>query len=49
LKLKRTLEFRVFFVLQLLIALLNGIEHSDKQWKHLFALPVPRAAVYLQS
>ena len=91
LKLKRTLAFRVIFVLPLLIALLqflvilrtktyargfnlwqthptnsfqiwavfmmplpialvtallNGIEHSDKQWKHLFALPVPRYSVY---
>lgn len=27
-------------------ALLNGIEHSDKQWKHIFALPVPRHSVY---
>lgn len=26
--------------------MLNGIEHSDKQWKHLFALPVPRYSVY---
>ena len=28
-------------------ALLNGIEHSDKQWKHIFALPVPRHSIYL--
>ena len=28
-------------------ALLNGIEHSDRQWKHIFALPVPRHAVYV--
>lgn len=28
-------------------ALLAGIEHSDRQWKHLLALPVPRAAHYL--
>jgi len=38
------------FMLPLLItletALLNGIEHADKQWKHIFALPVPRHAVY---
>lgn len=92
LKLKRTLAFRVIFVLPLLVAilqffivlrtkkfpagfdlwntmgtsslqiwavfmmpllialetaLLNGIEHSDRQWKHLFALPVPRHAVYV--
>lgn len=39
------------FMLPLLItletALLNGIEHSDKQWKHIFALPIPRQSVYL--
>lgn len=91
LKLKRTLAFRVIFVLPLLVALLqffiiwrtkkfapgfnlwqtlptnslqiwavfmmpllitletallNGIEHTDKQWKHIFALPVPRHSVY---
>ena len=38
------------FMLPLLItletALLNGIEHGDKQWKHIFALPVPRYSVY---
>jgi lantibiotic transport system permease protein len=38
------------FMMPLLItletALLNGIEHSDKQWKHLFALPVPRHSIY---
>ena len=33
-------------LIALVTALLNGIEHSDKQWKHLFALPVPRWAVY---
>ena len=92
LKLKRTLAFRVIFVLPLLVAvlqffiiwrtkkfpagfdlwqnagtnsfqiwavfmmpllialetaLLNGIEHSDRQWKHIFALPVPRHSVYV--
>ncbi|MBV8859245.1 MAG: ABC transporter permease [Acidobacteria bacterium] len=92
LKLKRTLAFRVIFVLPLLVALLqffallrskafgadfklwetlpsnmlavwavfmmpllitletallNGIEHGDRQWKHLCALPVPRHAIYL--
>jgi lantibiotic transport system permease protein len=92
LKLKRTLAFRVIFVLPLLVALLqffallrsrkfgadfklwetlpsnmlavwavfmmpllitletallNGIEHGDRQWKHICALPVPRHAVYL--
>lgn len=39
------------FMMPLLItletALLNGIEHSDKQWKHIFALPIPRHTVYL--
>jgi lantibiotic transport system permease protein len=39
------------FMMPLLItletALLNGIEHSDKQWKHLFALPVSRRSIYL--
>ena len=38
------------FMMPLLItletALLNGIEHSDKQWKHLFTLPVPRRSIY---
>jgi lantibiotic transport system permease protein len=38
------------FMLPLLItletALLNGIEHGDRQWKHIFALPVPRHSVY---
>jgi lantibiotic transport system permease protein len=38
------------FMLPLLItletALINGVEHAEKQWKHLFALPVPRHAVY---
>lgn len=92
LKLKRTLAFRVIFVLPLLVALLqffallksrqfgadfrlwetlpknmltvwavfmmpllitletallNGIEHGDRQWKHLCALPVPRHTIYL--
>jgi hypothetical protein len=38
------------FMLPLLItletALINGVEHGEKQWKHLFALPIPRHAVY---
>ena len=45
-----SLQIWAVFMLPLLItletALLNGIEHSDKQWKHLFALPVPRYSVY---
>jgi lantibiotic transport system permease protein len=44
------LQIWAVFMLPLLItletALLNGIEHGDKQWKHIFALPVPRYAVY---
>src|SRR4029079_18462880 len=39
------------FMLPLLItletALINGVEHSEKQWKHLFALPISRTAVYI--
>jgi lantibiotic transport system permease protein len=48
-----TSSFQVWaiFMLPLLItletALLNGIEHSDKQWKHIFALPLPRHSIYL--
>ncbi|HEU4834998.1 MAG TPA: ABC transporter permease, partial [Pyrinomonadaceae bacterium] len=38
--------FMMPLLIALVTALLNGIEHSDKQWKHLFALPVPRHAVY---
>jgi len=44
------LQIWAVFMLPLLItletALLNGIEHGDKQWKHIFALPVPRYTVY---
>src|ERR1043165_4424126 len=46
-----SLQIWAVFMMPLLItletALLNGIEHSDKQWKNLFALPVPRPSVYL--
>ena len=38
--------FMMPLLIALVTALLNGIEHSDKQWKHLFVLPVPRSAVY---
>lgn len=38
--------FMMPLMIALVTALLNGIEHSDKQWKHLFALPVPRYTVY---
>src|SRR5688572_21407552 len=27
-------------------ALLAGLEHGDKNWKQLFALPIPRPAIY---
>jgi pimeloyl-ACP methyl ester carboxylesterase len=39
------------FLLPLLITLqttlLAGIEHAERQWKHLFALPVPRTTIYV--
>jgi hypothetical protein len=45
-----SLQVWTVFMMPLLItletALLNGIEHGDKQWKHIFALPVPRHSVY---
>ena len=34
-------------LITLVTALLNGIEHSDRQWKHIFALPMPRHTVYV--
>ena len=38
------------FLMPLLItvetALLAGLEHAEKQWKHTFALPVPRYAIH---
>lgn len=38
------------FLMPLLITvettLLAGLEHAEKQWKHTFALPVPRYAIY---
>ena len=36
--------FPLFITLE--TALLAGIEHSQQTWKHLFALPVPRATIY---
>ncbi len=30
----------------LMTALLAQMEHSEKQWKHLFALPIPRWSIY---
>jgi pimeloyl-ACP methyl ester carboxylesterase len=45
-----SLTMWAIFLLPLLItietALLAGIEHDEKQWKHTFALPVPRTSVY---
>src|ERR1044072_5252443 len=45
-----SLQIWAVFMMPLLItletALLNGIEHSDKQWKHILALPIPRSYVY---
>ena len=38
--------FMMPLLIALVTALLNGIEHSDKQWKHLFALPAPRRSIY---
>jgi len=38
--------FMMPLLITLVTALLNGIEHSDKQWKHLFALPIPRHSIY---
>lgn len=48
---KATLTIWAIFMLPLLItletALINGIEHSDKHWKHILALPVRRHTIYL--
>jgi len=48
---KGTLGIWAVFMLPLLItletALINGVEHGEKQWKHIFALPIPRYAVYI--
>ena len=48
---KTTLSVWAIFMMPLLItletALVNGIEHTDKHWKHIFALPVRRHTVYL--
>jgi hypothetical protein len=47
---KESLSLWAIFMLPLLItlqtALINGVEHVEKQWKHIFALPVPRHTVY---
>jgi hypothetical protein len=48
---RATLSIWAIFMMPLLItlesALITGIEHSDKHWKHIFALPVRRHTVYL--
>src|SRR5262245_65854606 len=47
---KATLSVWAVFMLPLLItletALINGVEHGEKQWKHILALPIQRHAVY---
>lgn len=47
---KSALSLWAVFMLPLLItletALINGVEHGEKQWKHIFALPIPRHAVF---
>lgn len=47
---KGSLSVWAVFMLPLLVtletALVNGVEHGEKQWKHLFTLPIPRHAVY---
>lgn len=48
---KGTFGVWAIFMLPLLVtlvtALLSGLEHTEKQWKHIFALPIPRYAVYV--
>ena len=47
---RESLAVWAIFLMPLLIALetalVCGIEHGEKQWKHLFALPTPRYAIY---
>jgi len=46
-----SLTFWAVFLMPLLIALetafLGSLEHGERQWKHLFALPTPRYAIYV--
>lgn len=48
---RNALTLWAVFLMPLLItveaALLGGLEHGEQQWKHLFALPVPRHAIYV--
>jgi hypothetical protein len=48
---KTMLSIWAIFMMPLLItletALVSGIEHGDKHWKHILALPVRRPTVYL--
>lgn len=47
---QQSLAIWAIFVLPLLVtleaALVCGLEHAERHWKHLFALPVPRPALY---
>lgn len=47
---RSSLTLWAVFLMPLLIsletALLCGIEHGERQWKHIFALPMPRYAIY---
>jgi len=47
---RQTINFWSLLMLPLFItletALLAGLEHTGNNWKHLFALPVPRGAIY---
>lgn len=47
---RQTIFFWTFLALSLFItletALLAGLEHSQNNWKHLFALPIPRSMIY---
>ncbi len=47
---QESLTMWTVFLMPLLIAVetafLSSMEHGERQWKHLFALPVPRYAIY---
>lgn len=48
---RQSLAIWAIFMMPLLItletALLCGMEHGERQWKQMFALPMPRTAIYL--